>query len=324
MERSWFNSKPANSKLSLDSKYGMRKFIITFFAVLACVGCTNSKPTYSVGNIQTVDSEQFICRVKLDDQVSIRLLILKHAPDDIANLDGNFALKAANVGSAKGLTIKDIGNFHIDKKGRTNESLVYSKVYDELDGLKQFIKQQARVGAKDGDTLMVYTIGHGNGDGSLMRLGQRAGLMRILAEVAEENDQKIFWWQLSCHAAANLPSVNSLSEGQKPLFSMTASSPANELSYFNTQGQLMQKMFESLAVKGTDIDPDRDGNVDAEELKNFMLRNYGEKRGSLMYAADPKQVIFGLGGGLANKIPIIDRNNPQREYPKDYIPFPKR
>jgi len=304
----------------------MRKFIITIFAVLTCVGCTQQKPTASVGVIRTVNPGQFICRVKLDDQVSIRLLILKHAPDDIANLDGNFALKAANVGSAKGLTIKDIGNFHIDKKGKTNESLVYSKVYNDLDGLKRFINEQAKVGAIDGDTLMVYTIGHGGGggDGSLMRLGQRSGLMRILAEVAEENDQKIFWWQLSCHAAASLPSVTTLTEEQQPLFSMTASSPANELSYFNTQGQLMQKMFEALAEKNTDIDPDRDGNVDAQELKDFMVRNYGEKRGSLMYAADPKQVIFGLGGGLANKIPIIDRNNPQKDYPKDYIPFPKK
>ena len=302
----------------------MRNFIITIFAVLACAGCTHQKPAYPVGNIQTVDPEQFICRVKLDDQVSIRLLILKHAPDEIANLDGDFAIVAANVGSTKGLSIKEIGNFHINQQGRTNESLVYSKVFNELEGLKQFIKEQAKVGAKDDDTLMVYTIGHGNGDGSLMRLGQRAGLMRILAEVAEENQQRIFWWQLSCHAAAALPSVNTLKEGQKPLFSMTASSPANEVSYFNTQSQLMEKMFVALADKSRSIDPDQDGNVDAGELKDFMVKNYGQKRGSLMYAADPKQVVFGLSGGLANKIPVIDRNNPQKDYPKDYIPFPKR
>jgi hypothetical protein len=302
----------------------MKKFITTI-AILICVfcGCHRSSQI-SVGTIRTVDPEQFICRVKLDDQISIRLLILKHAPDDIANKDGHFALQAANVGASRGLTIKDIGNFHIDKRGRTNESLVYSKVYDDLDGLKSFISQQAKVGAKDGDTLMVYTIGHGHGDGSLMRLGQRRGLMKILAEVAEENDQRIFWWQLSCHAAANLPSITSLTEDQKPLFSMTASSPANEVSYFNTQAQLMQKMFVALAEKDSDIDPNQDGDVTAEELKDFMIRNYGQKRGSLMYAADPNQVIFGFGINLANRIPVIDRNNPQRVYPKDYIPFPSK
>ena len=302
----------------------MRNFIITILAVLTCVGCTYHKPTHFVGNVQTIDSEQFICKVKLDDQVSIRLLILKHAPDEIANLDGDFAVVAANVGSTKGLSIEEIGNFHINKQGRTNESLVYSKVFNDLEGLKQFIKEQAKVGAKDDDTLMVYTIGHGGGDGSLMRLGQRAGLMRILAEVSEENQQRIFWWQLSCHAAASLPSVNTLTEEQKPLFSMTASSPANEVSYFNTQSQLMEKMFVALAEKNKSIDPDQDGNVDAGELKDFMIKNYGQKRGSLMYAADPKQIVFGLNGGLANKIPIIDRNNTQKDYPKYYIPFPNK
>jgi hypothetical protein len=302
----------------------MRNFIITILAVLTCVGCTYHKPTHFVGNVQTIDSEQFICKVKLDDQVSIRLLILKHAPDEIANLDGDFAVVAANVGSTKGLSIEEIGNFHINKQGRTNESLVYSKVFNDLEGLKQFIKEQAKVGAKDDDTLMVYTIGHGGGDGSLMRLGQRAGLMRILAEVSEENQQRIFWWQLSCHAAASLPSVNTLTEEQKPLFSMTASSPANEVSYFNTQSQLMEKMFVALAEKNKSIDPDQDGNVDAGELKDFMIKNYGQKRGSLMYAADPKQIVFGLNGSLANKIPIIDRNNTQKDYPKYYIPFPNK
>lgn len=296
----------------------MRNFIIAF--VLFCVGCTQTKT--SVGTIQTIDPEQFICQVKLDDQISVRLLVLIHAPDAVANTDGNLAIVAANVGSAKGLTIKQIGVFQVNKQGQ--EGFVYSEVFNELNGLKKFIKEQSKIGAKNGDTLMVYTVGHGSGDGSIMRLGQRSGLMKILAEVAEENDQKIFWWQLSCHAAAGLPSIDTLKESQKPLFSMTASSPANELSYFNTQARLMEKMFIALAEKNAEIDPDRDGNVVADELKNFMIKNYGQKRGSLMYAADPKQVIFGLFGGLANKIPIIDKNNPQKDYPKDYVPFPKK
>lgn len=29
-------------------------------------------------------------------------------------------------------------------------------------------------------------------------------------------------------------------------------------------------------------------------------------------------------GGLARKIPVVDRNNPQNKYPKDYVPIPKR
>jgi len=301
----------------------MRNFI-TIIVILATFGCSEKNPT-DVGQIQTIDSEQFVFRVKLDDEISIRLLILKHAPDDIANKDGEFALRAANVGSTRGLNIKNIGNFHVDKEGKTYD-VAWSRAYgyNDLDGLKQFISEKAKVGAVYGDTLMVYTIGHGSGDGSLMLLGHRKNLMKVLAEVAEENDQKLFWWQLSCHAAASLPSISTLTDSQKPLFSMTASSPANEVSYFNTQAQLMQKMFVSLSEKDADIDPNRDGEVAAEELKNFMVRNYGEKRGSLMYADDPQQVIFGLGGGLANKIPVVDKNNSQGDYPKNYIPFPKK
>lgn len=39
--------------------------------------------------------------------------------------------------------------------------------------------------------------------------------------------------------------------------------------------------------------------------------------------ADPDIVPYKVGN-WANKIPIKDRNNPQGEYPKDYIPMPKR
>ena len=299
----------------------MRRFILIALLTLGTLsGCHKHHVKQPV--LQIIDPHQYVYRVSVDDQISIRFLILKHAPDQIANEDGDFAIRAMNVGVNKGLAIKDIGNFHINSQGRTNES--WSEPYSDLEGLKSFINKQAKIGAREGDTLMVYTIGHGGGDGNLMRLGQRKNLMKVLAEVAEENDQKIFWWQLSCHAAANLPSPTTLTEAQQPLFSMTASSPANELSWSNTQAQLMQKMFVSLADKNTDIDPDQDGDVTAEELKNFMIRNYGHKRGSLMYAADPQQVIFGIGRTLANKIPIVDKNNPQGEYPKDYIPFPKK
>lgn len=50
----------------------------------------------------------------------IRLLVLKHCPDDIADTDAHQALRAADMAASKGLTIEKIGNYHINKDGQTN------------------------------------------------------------------------------------------------------------------------------------------------------------------------------------------------------------
>lgn len=268
--------------------------------------------------------EQFIGAVKLDEMITVRLLVLKHCPDAIGNTDSNQAVAAANLAATKGLTIKDIGNYHIDKNGRANGVLVWGKQFADLEGLKRFISEQMKVDAQPDDTLVIYTIGHGGGGGELMRLGQREPFMKIMAEAAEENDQETFWWQLSCHAGAKLPAISTLNERQQELFSMTASSPGNELSYFCTQGALMQKFFGAMATKSSEIDPDQDGVITAGELKTFMVKSFGQKRGSLLFAKSDEEPIFGLLGGLANRIPIVDRNGPQIKYPKNYIPRPNK
>ncbi len=250
---------------------------------------------------------------------------MKHCPDSIANVDANQAIQAVNLANSKGLTIESIGNYHINKEGRTQESVAVSLGdrinINDLEGLQKFVSEQMKIGAKTGDTLIVYTIGHGGGDGGLMRLGQRGNLMYALAAAAEENDQEVFWWQLSCHAAAELPTIAQLPERQQYLFSMVASSTAHELSYFSTQGQQMEIVFSALAEKNAEIDPDKDGIITGGELKTFMISKFGQKRGSLVYARSDDEPIFGFYG-LFNKIPIIDRNNPQGNY-KNYIPIPR-
>jgi len=156
-----------------------------------------------------------------------------------------------------------------------------------------------------------------------MRLGQRGPVMKIIAEAAEENNQETLWWQLSCHAAASLPPISTLSETQQELFSMTASSPANELSYFNTQGKQFSAMFNALAAKSTEIDPNSDEIITAKELSDFLSAKFGRKRGKLVFAKSDDEPIIGLTTGLANAIPIRDRNNPQDDYPRNYIPVPR-
>lgn len=302
----------------------MRKLIIGLLAAALCVvfwcGEIEESAPRPSPKIEQTDSP-FIAQVKLDSNISIRLLVLKHCPDSIANTDSNQAVQAADFAASKGLQIEDIGNYHVNREGKTDR-LVWGKKYD-LEGLKQFVSEQMKVAAKPGDTLVIYTIGHGSGDGLVTRLGQRSGIMKILAEAAEENDQRTFWWQLSCHAGAKLPEISTLTEAQQELFAMTCSSPGNELSYFCTQGALMKKVFTAIADKDPAIDPDGDETITAGELKEFMIQAFGRKRGELLFAARPDLVIFGVGL-WANRIPIVDHEDIQGEYPKDYVPVPRR
>ena len=314
--------------------------ILIFIAILSSIGligCNKEQPSPSTKNAYEVDpyltgyghyieptSSEFIGKVRLNSNVSIRLLILKHCPDNIADIDASQAVQAANVALDRGLTIQTLGNYHVNKEGRT-ESMAWGSRYNlnDLEGLKNFISEQMKVDVVHGDTFIVYTIGHGSGNGSIMRLGQRGPVMKIIAEAAEENNQETLWWQLSCHAAANLPPISSLTEEQQELFSMTASSPANELSYFNTQGKQFSALFNSLAARSKEIDPDSNEIITAQELSNFLSSKFGDKRGKLVFAKSPEEPILGLTGGLANAIPIRDQNSPQGDYPRNYIPFPQ-
>lgn len=269
-------------------------------------------------------SSKYIGKVKLNDAVSIRLLVLKHCPDNIADIDASQAVEAAEIAATKGLTIQTIGNYHVDKNGQTN-SMHWGKKYNlnDLEGLKNFISEQMKVDAVEGDTIIVYTIGHGSGSGSVMRLGQRENVMNAIAMAAEENNQETLWWQLSCHAAAKLPEISTLNANQQKLFSMTASSPANELSYFNTQGKQFSAMFNALAEKSKDINPNQDEIITAKELSDFLASKFGQKRGDLVFAKSPDEPILGLTTGLANLIKIKNRNNIKQDYPRNFIPSPR-
>ncbi len=294
--------------------------LVVLFTVVSLVNVTSQK------EIAVIPSETsaFVGSLDFggDSPYNVRLLILKHCPDNIADIDANQAVEAVNIAASKGLNIESIGNHRINKDGRT-DNLVFEKIpYGDLDGLKKFISAQMKVNAKSDDTMIVYTIGHGGGNGALMRLGQRGPLMKILAEAAEENNQRTFWWQLSCHAAASLPQISTLTTKQQELFTMAASSPANEVSYFNTQGKQLKTIFNAMAEKSKEIDPNQDDVITAKELGNFMVEKFGKKRGELLFARSPDETIFGWRGMAANKIPIVDRNGPQGRYPRNHIPVP--
>lgn len=302
----------------------MKKFVF-LATLLVLLGCQQQEvpvqTTQFSSIVETDEPSEFIGKVRLNDNISIRILMLKHCPDAVADGDSALALQAANLAKSKGLNIRDIGDYRIDKEGKT-QRVAWGETYD-LEGLKQFVGEQMKVGAKEGDTVIVFTIGHGGKDGGLMRLGQREGVMKMLAEVAEENNQETFWWQLSCYAASQLPPISSLTERQQELFAMSASSTASEESYFGSEGKQMQEVFVAMAEKSVELDADQDEVVTAGELGAFMTKRFGAKRGGLIYARSQDEPIFGLVGGLANQIPIVDRNNPQGKYPRDYISIPR-
>jgi hypothetical protein len=307
----------------------MKRFILlATITFVALVWSFNRVPETPPQRTFVVEAQSdFVGQVKFDN-ISIRMIVLRHCWDDWGVKDTGQAIQAVNVGASKGLTIEQIGDYNIDKNGTINRNVSWSDPMD-FAGLKDFVSEQMKINAETGDTFIIYTVGHGGGSGTLVTLGQRADVMKIFAEAAAENEQETFWWQLSCHAAAKLPAISTLSEEEQDYFSMMASSPANQLSYFGTQGAQMRIVFNAMANKSPDIDPNGDEVITAGEFKAFLNKHVREgsfpsgHRGDLFFARDDDEPIFGVMP-LALKIPIVDRDNPQGSYERDYIAVPSR
>lgn len=265
------------------------------------------------------NKEHYVGTVQFDS-ISIRLIVLKHCFEGVANRDAEGAIEVANLARSEGLDIKEIGNYHITKDGKAEgkERFAWETVAD----LKTFVSEQMKIDAQPGDTFIIHTIGHGGGGGGLQYIGQRQILVDAFTQAAEENDQETVWWQLSCHAAAKLPPISSLTPKQQELFSMLASSSAKDLSWFGSQPPQMKLVFEAMAKQSAAIDPDRDGVVTSGEFKNFLNKEVKAGRGDLFFAKSDDEPIFGFN--LANAIPIIDHNRPQQVYPRNYIPRARR
>lgn len=261
---------------------------------------------------------QYVGKIKFDN-ISIRMIILRHTWDSIAFTDTSEAIQAVDLAASKGLTIKDIGDYNVTRNGVSNR-VKLSKSFD-FEELRTFLDNQMKVEAEVGDTFIIYTIGHGGKQGGLQTLGQRKEVMQLFAELAEKNQQETFWWQLSCYASADLPSIHTLTEIQKDYFSMIASSDAYNPSYFRTQGIQMEKLFNAMAEKSFSIDPNGDEIITAGELKSF-LNGIENNRGNLLFARNDDEPIFGFVS-LARRIPIVNRDEPSMEFPKNYIAIPR-
>lgn len=252
--------------------------------------------------------------------IKIRVLALKHSKENMAQDDENLAFRSIQRAREKGLSIKPIGGHWVNKDGIMRVALVDFEW--SIDKFREFVSEQMKVEAESGDTIIVFTIGHGFQQGKLDNLGNRADVLRAIAQAAAENEQRTLWWQLSCYGTAGMPSLTSLSPQEQELFSLVASSDSSTPSPAGVEGTLMGKVFDAIAVNSSEIDPNGDDQINATEFRNF-LRSSGTRRADLFFVTSANQVIFG-GRSLANQIPILDHNNSQGDYPPDYIPSPRR
>ena len=267
-------------------------------------------------------NEHYIGKINITANTSVRLLVLKHCRENIADRESTAVIRVANFAATKGLSIKDLGQHHVDKNGKVqgNFKVVWGKTLT-LDNLKDFISQQMKVNAELGDTLIIYTTGHGSPGGNLQILGPRELIARILAQAAEENKQETIWWQSSCYASSGLPEMSTFTPKQQSLFTMIASSTADKSSYWGDQTEPMQKVFIALAKRSPDIDPNGDSLVTAKELQDFCDRNIKSGMGNLIYASSPDETIFGWWDYL-NMLPIVGTNGRELNFPERYMPSP--
>lgn len=290
---------------------------LTLGATLTAFGLLRGKhdevkapAVYGQGNVAPVQIYTFrpetpVVSEKAPGKLSIRMVILKHAKERMADNDADYAIRSCNKAKNAGLDIKVVGNHFVDN----------------LDHLKRLVDESIRKEAVPGDTFIVHTIGHGFPQGGLQALGARSGVVRVLADAARTNKQEMIWWQLSCHAAASLPAIDTLTPEQQKLFSNLASSSPSQTSPTMEQGGIMEKVFMALAQKNRTIDPNGDGVITAGELKDFLNGIDRRRRGDLFFSRSADEPVFGLRQ-MNHVLPIIDRNNPQGKYQEDYIPFP--
>lgn len=259
----------------------------------------------------TLAAFQGVCHAA---EPAIRMLILKHSREHMADGDADLAIQAAKKAANRGLKIKVIGNHFVDGRLMTFHYVMNVSTMQEL--LEENISEDA----VRGDTLIVFTIGHGFQSGGLDNIGQRKDVMKVLADAAGRHHQKILWWQLSCHACAGLPSISSLPPDQQELFSIVASSSASDTSAAGVQGRIMEKVFLAMVEKNKNIDPAGNGMITASGLSSF-LNGVSPGMGSRVFSKNQDFRIFGKRS--VPKLPIIDRNNRQGEYDaEEYILTP--
>lgn len=252
------------------------------------------------------------CSDQVNKEISIRVLILKHSKEKMADDDAKMVMKSISKASSESLDVKTIGDHWIDEANKIRVALAE---YDEISNLKEFVSERLSVGAKPRDTVIIFTVGHGSPSGYLHNVGSRTEMQKALAEAAEENDQKVMWWQLSCYSAAKMPPLGSLSPRQRSLFSVLNTSDAKTPSPAYIEAGIMEKLFSGMINSDPELDRDRNMEITGTEFARYM-NAIKRGRGDLLRMDDIHSSLFGLS--IANQIPIAG------EGIKSLIPTPSR
>jgi hypothetical protein len=234
-----------------------------------------------------------------NSQISIRVLVLKHSKEKMADDDAKMVMDSINKACANNLDVKTIGDHWINEVKKIRVSVVE---YDEMSNLKEFVSERLSVGARPRDTVIIFTVGHGSPSGYLHNIGSRTEMQKALAEAAEENNQKVLWWQLSCYAAANLPLLGSLEPNQRSLFSVLNTSDSKTPSPAYIEAGIMEKLFSGMINSDSELDRDHNMEITGLEFASYM-NSIKRGRGDLLRMYDIHAPLFGLS--KANQIPIV-------------------
>lgn len=257
--------------------------------------------------------------VSFDTSYPIRVLILKHSKEKMADDDAAMVMDAVNKANRESLNIQGIGNHFIHDTKKIRASIFEVESY-EPESLKEFVSQKLSENPNPDGTSIIMTIGHGSPSGGLHNLGKREEVQKALAEAAEDNAQKVLWWQLSCYSAAKLPDLNSLTPSQQKLFSVLNTSNENTPSPAYIEGKIMEKLFGAMLSEDNELDKDGNNEVTGREFRDYM-NTIRKGRGDLLRSSDMESPLFGLS--LANRIAILDQG--QFEFKeKNFIPQPRK
>lgn len=243
----------------------------------------------------------------------ISVLILKHSKEKMADDDARMVVEAVERASKEAMDVELIGNHFINN---TKKIRVVLHEYDQIDNLRDFIGEQLKKNRRLDSTCIVFTVGHGSTSGYLHNLGERSELQKAIAEAAEENNQKVLWWQLSCYSEARLPPIETLTPRQQELLSVLNTSDEKTESPAYVEGKIMEKMFS--AMMSGDMDSNGDMEISGEEFRSKM-NEIKKGRGDLFRARDMSAPLFGIN--LAAKIRVWDVE--KKEFaPRGFVPFP--
>lgn len=250
------------------------------------------------------------------NNISIRVLILKHSNEKMADDDAKMVVNAVNKATNDDLDVIEIGNHFIHETKKIRIAICN---YAEIPNLRAFISDKLKVNKTPNDTVIVFTVGHGSTSGYLHNLGERSELQKAIAEAAEENDQKVLWWQLSCYSAARLPPIETLTPRQQELLSVLNTSDEKTPSPAYVEGKIMEQLFSAMAQNSNELDVDQNWEITGIELRDY-LDKVKKGRGSLLRTFNFHDSIFGIN--LANRILILDHTSQKSQQIPGFIPMP--